>query len=282
MTKIRHISETRTTPLQNGAGISSRRAAFTLMELMVVIAIVVLLGGLLFPVLHRARAAAQQVYCANNLRQLFLANEMYADDHGYYVAAASDMFGANRCRWHGIRAGVGEPFDGTKGPLAPYLNQQTGIQRCPSFKSYRKTSDANAFESSCGGYGYNAIGVGTQTYQLGYGSEAVKKGIALVDMRSSPQTIMFADCAFPQPYGNSPEYLIEYSFAEPYHWVFEPGVESGYRADPSIHFRHRGRANVVWCDGHVSSEKMTTMAEDHFTNNDIGWFGPDNNSLFAP
>jgi prepilin-type processing-associated H-X9-DG protein len=249
---------------------------------MVVIAIVVLLSGLIFPAVHRAHMAAQQVFCANNLRQLFLANEMYADDHGYYVAAGSDMFGPNNHRWHGVRAGGGQPFDASKGPLAPYLNQQTGIQRCPSFKNHKNSSDANAFESSCGGYGYNAIGVGSQTYQKGYGSEAVKQGIAQSDLRSSPRTIMFADCAFPQPYGSNPEYLIEYSFAEPYHWVFEPGVESGYRPDPSIHFRHRGRANVVWCDGHVSSEKMTTMAEEHFTEKDIGWFGEDNNKLFAP
>jgi prepilin-type processing-associated H-X9-DG protein len=93
---------------------------------------------------------------------------------------------------------------------------------------------------------------------------------------------MFADCAFPQPYGPNPTYLIEYSFAEAYHWVFQPGEETSYRADPSIHFRHRDQANVVWCDGHVSSERLQTEAGGYFSEWDLGWFGPADNSLFDP
>jgi prepilin-type processing-associated H-X9-DG protein len=94
---------------------------------------------------------------------------------------------------------------------------------------------------------------------------------------------MFCDTALSQPYGNKPEYLIEYSFAHAYHWVFNAGEESGSRVQyPSIHFRHRGKANVVWCDGHLTSEEMATEAEKHFTRIDLGWFGPDDNSLFDP
>jgi prepilin-type processing-associated H-X9-DG protein len=119
------------------------------------------------------------------------------------------------------------------------------------------------------------------TYKLGYTAEAMRKGQRPSAIESPVHTVMFADCAFPQPYGN-PRYVIEYSFAEPYHWVFLPGLESGNRAEPSIHFRHRGKANVVWCDGHVSSEKMTLEGSASFTAWDVGWFGPPDNSLFDP
>ncbi len=93
---------------------------------------------------------------------------------------------------------------------------------------------------------------------------------------------MFCDAAFPQPYGN-PTYLIEYSFAEAYHFVSgSPPQETASRAAPSIHFRHDAEANVVWCDGHVSAERLATTAEEGSTKFNIGWFGGPDNELFDP
>lgn len=257
-------------------------ASFTLIELLVTIGIISILAGLLLPVLNSARENAKKIYCSNNLRQLYLANTMYADDNGCYVPASSDIFTENLKRWHGVRSNIREPFDASKGPLVPYLGSSGKIRRCPSFREYRTNNIDNAFEASCGGYGYNAIGVGSETYLKGYCREAMYRGMCPAKINSPDRTVMFCDCAFPQPYGNNPKYLIEYSFAEAYHWVFVPGIESQFRADPSIHFRHRGFANVVWCDGHISSERMETMGEQHFTKMNIGWFGPANNSLFDP
>jgi prepilin-type N-terminal cleavage/methylation domain-containing protein/prepilin-type processing-associated H-X9-DG protein len=57
------------------------RKGFTLIELLVVIAIIAILAAILFPVFARAREKARQTTCLSNLKQLQLANMMYAQDY---------------------------------------------------------------------------------------------------------------------------------------------------------------------------------------------------------
>lgn len=157
---------------------------------------------------------------------------------------------------------------------------------CPSFLKYAKSGAVpNTYEANAGGYGYNLVYIGSTLYRNGGTEEGYEATTRISELNDPSQTVMFTDAAMPQ--SNPYPHLIEDSFCwTPFHLNFSPPyAPSQWMTDPTIHFRHLGRANVIWCDGHVSTEEMSFTKPTNIYGADnnswgIGWFGPRDNSLF--
>lgn len=273
---------------------SSRKAGniltgFTLLELLIVIAVIGLLMGILMPALTAARAQGKAAVCQSNIRQLLLANIGYATENdGSYVPAAMDYLDyvdGNKHRWHGVRDSLDEPFDPPRGPLAGYLADGS-VKECPKKVNFRKGAPWDwDFEDGCGGYGYNMTYIGSRIWEGSYEDERCRVTTKDCEVGSPAKTLMFADTAMAKLDNGKPYYL-EYSFAEPPYFVVDgkPAVDWGY-ASPSIHFRHRHRANIGWADGHIDAREMADFDGVNFygvksADMMLGWFEPLNNSQF--
>jgi len=71
-----------------------RQQGFSLIELLVVIGIIMVLAGMLFPVFSSARAMARQTVCISQLRQLGMALRMYHQDFDQYPPHLSALYPA--------------------------------------------------------------------------------------------------------------------------------------------------------------------------------------------
>jgi prepilin-type N-terminal cleavage/methylation domain-containing protein len=100
-----------------------RAAAFTLIELLVVMAIIAVLTAVLLPAIMRVRAAANNVSCKNNLKQIGIAFINYHDHNGRFPSGGIAPSEAPNYLAPGQPAGPGKQHGGWGFQILPYLEE---------------------------------------------------------------------------------------------------------------------------------------------------------------
>jgi prepilin-type N-terminal cleavage/methylation domain-containing protein/prepilin-type processing-associated H-X9-DG protein len=227
------------------------RAAFTLIELLVVVAIIGILAGLISSAAHCAREEARRTKCLSNIRQMLLATTAYAADHGgrYPPAYARDFGSGKTTSWESYLWEMGTEYR---------------IHQCPSFQG-----KAMWRNDRYTGYNYNASYIGGRTLKAGAERKPGSTHSATVASVMDPHS-----CAL---FGDG-EYR---SGANKFMRSPYPGPldnDGGLAASGTQGFRHRGRTNVGFADGHAKSLKTryTNTAGGGKPAEGCGFLSPDN------
>lgn len=206
----------------------------TLVELLIVLAIIGILAAILFPAFARVREAGRHAVCSSNLKQLGLAMTLYCNDHGGYFPQAwpgnmltketpqlnEAMPGAKYLTNIGNEDGH---FVTWMDALFPYT-RSTEVFKCPSAKHS---------EIIC--YGLSPCLNGQQRPVFEKGARKVPMSMGRV--RRPSEIVMFFD--------HNEASMIT---ADPF---FLGGDARSDKGDDSLLFVHTGSINVAYADGHV-------------------------------
>lgn len=255
--------------------------SFTMIELLVVIGIIGLLATLLLPTLSRAREIARRTQCANNLKNLSLANKNYSIDYKVYCPARSsgNMSTGEQCLAY--RSASTNPWDTSSGTLSTYMKDMEKVARC-------STTTFLTPESKPFIYGYNWYGVGSDHYVTGYDGTALgwHSGSSLrpEQIASPSTTIEFGDCAhlLSGQLKEETQLSLPYSIASATQVKLKTKKPTTTTNVSKFHFRHVKTANSSWVDGHVSQEKMVWSSDTARANLDLGNFGHADNTYYDP
>ena len=222
-----------------------RRCGFTLVELLVVVGIIALLMSILLPALNKARENARQVKCANNMRQIWMACLMYANENKDKLPIPPSVGNFNSILVSpGLaitmdpNGNIGGIYDYTQGTLWPYISKSVQARKdvfnCPT--------DLDAFRPvSRGTINYTA----SYERNLTYSWNAQVRGKEQNGDNNHPTGIRLGSIVTP---GNKIA-LIEEQFPN-------DGlayIVGGNDVDDQLTNRHLKRGNQGFADGHVEA-----------------------------
>ncbi len=219
----------------------TRRSAFTLAELLVVIAVIGILIALLLPAVQSARAAARRSQCASNMRQIGLAIHQYANDHrGRFPLLAHD----NPLEKSWLQT------------LDPYLEDMDQVRLCPEDHERIELASNRITSYAMNGYLRPADIVPFGGQEPGF----VPK---LYDLAETHRTIVLFEAGFgvetTQDHVESNDWFSSFNLkrnAPP-----RRAVWNAVQAEVAVE-RHPGStANYLYADGHVEPITAVKVAE---------------------
>jgi len=219
------------------------RRGLTLMEILVVVAVIAILAGILFPILTGVKASAHKARCSSNLFQLGSAFTMYVSDwNGLYPSPG------------GLRGDFNYWSQSGPGGLRPYVGNTSGgfgtIWCCPLMREWDCPYPVRS-------YGMNSF-LRTPADVAYPGCVRILRPIRKVAVTVPEQTILLyegSQILVPVP-SQKPEYLRAGIYVyrcgnweEVRGWY--PGPANGM-ISPHIPM-HGPMNNYLYCDGHVRS-----------------------------
>lgn len=254
------------------------RRGFSMVELLVVVAVVSMLMAILLPSLSNAHEQAKRAKCASNLRQLGVAFHMYASDYDGHAMPLSYTNEWPMTYWYGRECGTGRP-DQTGGFVWPYLHsdlRDQGVYECPSQPLGEVDILQGGSDSVTTTYGYNGYFLAPRSTPGRVGQIGHRPWQNL-DTLSNPQLVfVFADTML--QWGDQ---LGNCALLEP-PFQFDRRRRRWRREDfATTSFRHDWLANAVHADGHAASyapdPNLITSREFQ-----LGSVGPDNGPHYVP
>jgi len=253
---------------------------FSFNELLIVLFIIAVFSVMSVPLMMNIRSGMKRTVCTDSMMKINRLCIRYSEDNGYFPPASPDKDNM----WYGIRYGDSSYYDWNEAPIAQNLSYRNRfVPMCPEMYQILRGSGREN-ENHGFGFGYNKnVGSLSMFPTDKQNGNENGKGIDISKLNNPKSVILFADTATRLgPDGTQApdgEWAM-YPFAEPSNYYFEGHPAWGSNI-PSIHFRHGGKANATWADGHVSLEKLD-RSRGGWGKSCIGYLGQDDDKAFKP